>query len=133
MQSRTKPTTIPLSPFVQRDKERERERAKGKISSERASLINLRPEASPRNKTFSHGGTSIHEHENLRTRKKRVNVLPAASLSVEREREREDYLGAFLERPPVTHEPRNATTRSLPSLNCCAPFRDTAKQDETLR
>lgn len=65
------------------------ERAKGKISSERASLINLRPEASPRNKTFSHGGTSIHEHENLRTRKKRVNVLPAASLSVERERERE--------------------------------------------
>lgn len=68
--------------FVPRRKEKARERE----NFERASLINLRPEASPRNKTFSHGGTSIHEHENLRGRKKRVNVLPAAS--VERERER---------------------------------------------
>lgn len=64
----------------------EKERESQRENFERASLINLRPEASPRNKTFSHGGTSIHEHENLRGRKKRVNVLPAASLERERER-----------------------------------------------
>lgn len=52
------------------EKETEKERESARENFERL-LINLRQGASLRNKTFSHGGTSIHEHENLRIRKKK--------------------------------------------------------------
>lgn len=64
--------------------------------------------------------------ENLRTRKKRVNVS-GPSVARKEDPLLQDYLGAFLERPLVTHEPRTSTERPLR----VRPFEKTAKQDET--